>query len=168
MNPAFTRNSRPCRYLLAAAMFAASLVCTVATAQTIPNGGVGQAKRELSVYQTVNGGYPAAGMPLVKRLMTDANGYFIATGLPAASNIVVDLNGAKNATLTYAASQTLPYTGRAMPAGGDLEGRAIKYANGDYKLLNCDRDNTNTVMAFICKPKFPVDPLAPTNGPSRQ
>ena len=168
MNSAPNSPSLPYRNLLATAIVAASFVATVAVAQTIPNGGLGQANRELAVYQTVNGGYPATGMPLVKRVMTDAGGYFNATGLPAASNIVVDLNGAKNATLTLAASQALPYAVRAMLAGGDFEGRAIKYPNGDYKLLSCDRNNSNTVMLHICNPKFPVDPLAPSSGPSRQ
>jgi hypothetical protein len=155
-------------WLIALASIAASLIAVAASAQTIPNGGLAQANRELSVYQTVNGGYPATGMPLVKRLMTDANGYVHATGLPAANNIVADLNGAKNATITLATITALPHAVRALPAGGDFEGRAIKYPSGDYKLLSCDRNNANAVMAYICKPKMIVEPLRSTGLPSTQ
>jgi hypothetical protein len=157
------------KWLIALAGIAATLIAAAANAQTIPNGGVAQANREISVYKTVNGGYPPGGMPLVKRVMTDADGYFNATALPAATNFVVDMNGAQNATATYAAINAITaHNARAMPAGGDFEGRAIKYANGTYRLEACDRNSQNAAMLHICKPKRIVEPLRNQGLPTTQ
>lgn len=151
---------------------AAALISSVASAQTpIPNGGIAQANREISVYKTVNGGYPPGGMPLVKRIRTDAQGYFSVSdpNMAVGYNWVVDFNGAQNATASYAQAHSSGFANNAaiVAAGGTMEGRAIKFG-GNYVLNVCDRNSQSIGMLHICKPKMIVEPLRGTGLPSTQ